>query len=596
MTASGRYSLGRVMLDPDSDALSGPGGKVHLEPRVTDFAVRLARRPGETVTREELIGEVWAGYPGADQSLTNAASKLRQALEKAGGDRELLETVPKRGYRLRQAASASGTGGESPGRRRTAIALPVVGLLVLAGLVLFDTDAPQGAENSIAVLAFEDLSPRGDHEYLSRGISEELLNLLTGVPGLRVVGRTSAFSFAGKDATIPEIGEQLNVNHVLEGSVRRSEDRLRITVQLLEAGQDRHLWSKTYEQPLDDVFAVQDRIATDVADELRVRLAGGTPAVRKTDRRTYALYLRAKFLFDRGSTADGERARSLLDQALQRDPDYVPALTLLALRAFRAEQFELAASTIDRVLQLDPANGLAHVYRAWGKLYFEKDSQAAVELVQAALTNARDDPQVLQLSGRLLRAVGLVDEAVVLSERAVERDPLCARCLYRLAHAYLYAGDLDAAETRIRRYIRIADGGWLTLGNILVLQGEPEAALAAYDKQSPPAGHEAYWLSGRAMAFHELGRRSEFDETMARLIEDWGECEPRAVARVNAWAGETDKAFKWLDRGIDDYFDALVANPFFRAVQDDPRWVELLERVGLGPEHRAELKLRIAVS
>lgn len=595
MASSGRYEMGPVTLDPSSDALSGPGGRIHLEPRVTDFAVRLARRAGEVVTREELIEDVWEGYPGADQSLTNAASKLRQALEEAGGNRQILETVPKRGYRLAEAVHVPATTGSSRLWRGTALALPAVVLLAIFALVYFGSDAPQEADNSIAVLAFEDLSPRGDHEYLSRGIAEELLNLLARVPGLRVVGRTSAFSFAEKDVTIPEIGEQLNVNHVLEGSVRRSGDRLRITVQLLEAGPDRHLWSETYEQPLDDIFAVQDRIATDVADELRVRLAGGTPAERTTDHRTYALYLRAKFLFDRGSTEHGEQARALLDQALERDPDYVPALTLLAPRAFRTGDVELARSTVDRILELDPGNGLAHVYRAWDKLYAERNPQAAVDLLQTALTYAPDDPEVLQLSGRLLRAVGLLDEAVAISERAVERDPLCARCLYRLADAYLYAGDLDAAETRIRRYTRIAEGGWITLGNILLLKGDPEAALAAYEKQRPPRGHEAYWLASRAMAFHELGRQSKFDETMARLIDDWGEREPRAVARAYAWAGETDKAFEWLDRGIDGYFDVLVANPFFHKLQDDPRWADLLAEEGLGPQDRANIDFAIDV-
>ncbi len=596
MTARGRYRVGLVTLDPARDALSGPGGRVHLEPRVTDFAVRLARQPGEVLTREELIEDVWGGYPGADQSLSNAASKLRRALEEAGGDREVLETVPKRGYRLREAQHIPGTKGGGRLWRRAALALPALVLLALVALFFFDPDAPREAGNSIAVLAFEDLSPQGDHEYLSRGIAEELLNMLARVPDLRVVGRTSAFSFAGKDVTIPEIGEQLNVNHVLEGSVRRSDDRLRITVQLLEADPDRHVWSETYEQPLDDIFAVQDRIASDVADELRVRLAGGTPAQRTTDHRTYALYLRARFLFDRGSTTNGEQARALLDKALERDPDYVPALTLLVPRAFRSGDLELARSTVERILELDPDNGLAHVYRAWDKLYAERKPQAAVDLLQTALTNAPDDPEVLQLSGRLLRAVGLFDEAVAVSERAVERDPLCARCLYRLAHAYLYAGDLDAAETRIRRYIRIAEGGWITLGNILLLKGDPEAALEAYDKQRPPRGHEAYWLASRAMAFHELERQAEFDETMVRLIDEWGEREPRAVARAYAWAGETDKAFEWLDRGIDGYFDVLVANPYFRKLQDDPRWAELLSGVGLGPQDRANIDLVINFS
>lgn len=596
MAASGRYRLGPVTLDAERNALSGPGGQVQLQPRVTDFVDYLARRAGEVVSREELIEQVWQSYPGADQSLTNAASKLRQALEEAGGDRETLETVPKRGYRLREAEPVIESARRGGAWRRGLPAFAAFVLLAFAGLFLFDRNAPPGAENSIAVLAFEDLSPLGDHEYLSRGIAEELLHLLAQVPELRVVGRTSAFSFADSDATIPEIGDQLNVNHVLEGSVRRSGDRLRITVQLLEAGPDRHLWSETYEQPLDDIFALQDRIANDVADELRVRLAGRTPPGRTTDHRTYALYLRAKFLFDRGSTTHGEQAMALLDQALERDPDYVPALTLLAPRAFRAGDLERARTTVETILELDPGNALAHVYRAWDRLYVEKNPQAAVQLLRTALTNAPDDPAVLQMSGRLLRAVGLFDEAVALSERAVERDPLCARCLYRLAHAYLYAGDLDAAETRIRRYTRIAEGGWITLGNIVLLKGEPEAALAAYDRQKPPDGHEAYWLSGRAMAFHALGRRSDFEETMARLIEEWGEREPRAVARAYAWAGEADKAFEWLGRGIDGYFDVLVGNPFFREIQDDPRWIRLLEGVGLSRETRQDIDLAIAVS
>ncbi len=595
MTASGRYRLGPVTLDAERDALSGPGGQVQLQPRVTDLVVFLVRRAGEVVTREELIEGVWESYPGADQSLTNAASKFRQALEQAGGDREMLETVPRRGYRLREAEPVFESAGHGVARHRR-LAIAAVMLLALVGLFLFDRNSPQDADNSIAVLAFEDLSPLGDHGYLSRGIAEELLHLLAQVPELRVVGRTSAFSFADSDATIPEIGDQLNVNHVLEGSVRRSGDRLRITVQLLEAGPDRHLWSETYEQPLDDIFALQDRIANDVADELRVRLAGRTPPGHKTDHRTYALYLRAKFLFDRGSTTHGEQAMALLDQALERDPDYVPALTLLAPRAFRAGDLELARTTIETILELDPGNALAHVYRAWDRLYAERNPQAAVQSLRTALTNATDDPEVLQLSGRLLRAVGLFDEAVAVSERAVERDPMCARCLYRLAYAYLYAGELDAAETRIRRYTRIAEGGWITLGDILLLKGEPEAALAAYDRQKPPDGHAAYWLAGRAMAFHELGRRSDFEETMVRLIEQWGEREPRAAARAYAWAGEADKAFEWLGRGIENYFDVLVGNPFFREVQDDPRWIRLLKRAGLDPDRRANLEFGIGVS
>jgi len=593
MSGDERYSLGTTRLDPASGMVSGPNGQVQLEPRVAELAVCLARRPGQVVSRNELIDAVWNGYPGADQSLTNAASKLRQALEAAGDSRATVETVPKRGYRLGVPVQPD----ESDGRRgRSRLVPALAGLSLLLVLVftlphIFESSNDSDIGNSIAVLAFEDLSPGGDHGYLSRGIAEEVLNLLAQVPDLRVVGRTSAFSFAGKDITISEIGEQLGVSHILEGSLRRQGDRLRITVQLLDAESDRHLWSETYQMRYDDIFAVQDRIATSVAEQMQLRLVGQAPTTPKTDYRTHALYLRARFLFDRGSTEAAEQAGQLLVQALTRDPDHVPSLRLLARHAFTMGKLDLARSTVERIHSLDPGDGIAHVFRAWVAFRSRRNPEAALESVETALLNAPNDPEVLRLSGRLLRAMGLFDEATAVLERAVQFDPLCARCVYSLAHAYLYNGDLDAAEVRIRRYVQIAEGGWITLGNILLLKGDPEAALAAYDNQKPPAGHEAWWLSGRAMAFADLGCSGEFKRTLDRLIETWEGRQPIALARVFAWTGETDRAFEWLAREPD--IDDLVGNPYFHKIRGDPRWRALLEAQGLIPIPRMVIDLEL---
>ncbi|KPK58033.1 MAG: hypothetical protein AMJ59_16815, partial [Gammaproteobacteria bacterium SG8_31] len=180
-------------------------------------------------------------------------------------------------------------------------------------------------DRSIAVLPFADMSPDKDQEYLSDGLSEELLNLLAKVPELRVASRTSAFSFKGKDVKIADVAAELNVAHVLEGSVRKAGNRVRITAQLIDAGTDVHLWSETWDRTLDDVFAIQDEIAANVVDELRVTLLGEAPTIEETDPEAYNLFLQARHLGRQGSGESMLRAVDLLKQVLAMDPDYVPA-------------------------------------------------------------------------------------------------------------------------------------------------------------------------------------------------------------------------------------------------------------------------------
>lgn len=574
------FKLGEVTVDPAKGEFSGPGGRVHVEPLVMEMLLYLARRQGELVTREALIGALWDAHPGADQSLSNTASKLRAALDAAGGDRAQLHTVPKRGFLLAGPVVAV-TGNR---RRRFAVANGIAAvLLAVAAAVALQFWAAERNETSLAVLAFDDLSPDGDYEYLAHGLAEDILGLLGSVPGLRVVGRTSSFAFDGTGATIPEIGRRLGVSHILEGSIRASDDKVRITVQLLEARRDEHLWTRTYERDLTNLFDMEDEAAADIAAQLKLELLPRLRQRPATDPETYALYLKARYLLDQGNSVKGKRGRGLLETVLERDPDYVPALTTAAGLAFGGGNYDRSEEALQKVLGLDPDNAVAYALLAWRRFMVEKDPSGAARLMEKALEGTPADTDVLLSASRFARSIGRFEEALALAQHAVERDPLCGRCLYALSQAYLAFGRLGDAESWLRRYQDVAEGGDLTLGNILLLRGDADAALSAYAKQEPPEGNEPAWLSGRAMALWSLGRHEEFEAVLARLSGDWGGEEPRLVARVHAWVGDRDAALEWLARDIDAYFDLVVPDPFFRELHDDPRWSELLRAYGLSP-------------
>lgn len=578
------FNIGEVTVDPARGEFVGPRGRVHVEPLVMDLILYLARRPGELVTREVLIQALWEAYPGADQSLSNTASKLRAALDAAGGDRAQLHTVPKRGFRLAGPVIAE----VKRRRRQVALASGIAALLLaVAAVVVFQFRDVNRDQISLAVLAFDDLSPAGDHEYLAHGLAEEILGLLGSVPRLNVVGRTSSFAFDGTGATIPEIGRRLGVSHILEGSIRASDDKVRITVQLLEARRDEHLWTRTYERELADLFATEDEVAADIAAQLKLELLPRLRQRPATDPETYALYLKARYLLDRGNMVQGKRGRGLLETVLERDPDYVPALTTAARLAGNDSRSE---ELLQRALTLEPDNPAAHAFLAWRRFKVETDPPGAARLMERALENPPASTDVLRFASRFSRSIGRFEEGLALAQLAVERDPLCGNCLYELSLVYLYSGRLKDAEYTIRRYHDVAGGGRITLGDILMLRGDADAALRAYAEQEPPVGHEGAWLTGQAMALYTLGRREEFDAVLAKLSGKWGEEAPCLVARVHAWAGDRDAAFEWLSRGIDACFHLLVGNPFFHELHDDPRWSELLRPFRLDPENLREIE------
>ena len=289
-------------------------------------------------------------------------------------------------------------------------------------------------ERSIAVLAFADMSPDGDQEYMSDGIAEEILNLLARVPDLRVISRSSAFAFKGKELSIPEIAARLNAAYILEGSVRKAGDEIRITAQLIEAGSDTHRWSETYDRKLENVFDIQDEIAAHVVEELKSALLGNTPKSQRVDEDTYTLVLRARYLWNRRAEGDEEQALELYQQAIAIDPDYAPAWTGLSVayavaalkeRMDKEEGLRLAREAVEKALQIDPDDAEARV-RLGQALARDGNWPAAAEHFKQAYAAEPNSPLTLGIMAQQAGRQGRIDEVVRLYDRAAAVDPLAS--------------------------------------------------------------------------------------------------------------------------------------------------------------------------
>ncbi|MBX6365553.1 MAG: tetratricopeptide repeat protein, partial [Gemmatimonadetes bacterium] len=322
------------------------------------------------------------------------------------------------------------------------------------------TAAPAAPLHSIAVLPFENLSTDKEQEYFADGISEDLLDLLTKVPALRVAARTSSFSFKGQHLEVPEIARRLNVANVLQGSVRWAGDRVRITAQLVRAADGYQVWSQIWDRKLGDVFQVQDEIASDVVKELRVTLLGAAaPQARETDPRAYALYLQARELGRGFSRESLLRSDSLYRQVLAIDPRYAPAWTELATNIVNEtgiigvlpneEGLRRARELAAKAVAIDPGYALAHAGLGY-LASLEGDLARAAREYERALALDSTDPRVLGNSTALLSSLGRVKEAIAVMEYVVEREPVNVTGLYNLGLHYLAAGRYDDAIARLR--------------------------------------------------------------------------------------------------------------------------------------------------
>jgi TolB-like protein/lipoprotein NlpI len=460
--------------------------------------------------------------------------------------------------------------------------------------------------NSIAVLPFVNMSDDEANEYFSDGISEELLNLLAKVPGLQVTSRSSAFSFKDKEFDIPAVARKLNVAHVLEGSVRKADDRVRITAQLIETRTDAHLWSSTYDRELDDIFAIQDEIAGTVVEQLKVTLLGDAPRSAQVDPEAYTLYLQARHLGRQYNAESLERSNELYQQSLAIEADIAGAWSGLATNYTNAvftgllssgEGYPLARAAAEKALAIDPAYAPAHANLGWITYGYDNDVAQAVKHYQRALELDPSNSYIIRSAAVLLSSLNRLDEAIVLGEYVTRLDPLVASGHHNLGTSYCRAHRWDEAVASHQAGLRLSPdflGGHYFMGVALLFGGEPAAALDAFAVEQD----DEYRVKGTALALHALGRQEESQARLAELKERWGEDWPTEVAHVYAYIGDADAAFEWLDRAIEKNEEGLseqFLQPFYQNLYTDARWQSFLENVGSSPERLSGIEFNVVL-
>jgi adenylate cyclase len=455
-------------------------------------------------------------------------------------------------------------------------------------------------EQSIAVLPFDNLSDDPTQDFFGLGIAEEMLNLLARIPELRVISRTSSFRLSEQGLDIPEIAERLDVANVLEGSVRVAGNKLRITAQLIEGATNSHIWSDTWDRELSDIFAIQDEIAAEIVRRLEILLSGEMPRSVRTDPVTYALTLEAREHDRPTSTADPYRGVELLRQALELDPDYVPALLQLNYFAWQIARYgehdtdemsRLERETYHHVVEIAPDDPEVVARRAWEAFEIEHDWPTAANLFERAVNLDPGNPRVLQWSSAYSHIIGRHDTAITLRRRQLSIDPLCVTCAFNLMRSNYAARRTDEALEWHRVFREMGgSGGYMTLGKIHLLRGEPELALQAYEKE------EDTFLkaTGEVMALHDLGREQEVRALLADLESEVERQDVVWLAEAAAWIGDVDGAFKWLEHHYEAdnyrYFFFHVYDPIFEKLHDDPRWLALRRKVNMSEQQLAAIE------
>ncbi len=461
------------------------------------------------------------------------------------------------------------------------------------------------AEKSIAVLPFVNMSSDKDQEFFSDGISEELLNLLAKVPQLQVAARTSSFSFKGKPVEISEIAKKLHVANVLEGSVRKSGDQVRITAQLIRAAEGYHLWSDTYDRKLDDIFKIQDEIAGEVVKQLKVTLLGAAPAVRQTDPKAYALYLQARQLSRQATPESFTQSDALLKQALEIDPLYAPAWNSVASNFINRvsmalmpvnEGFAAAREACEKALAIDPSYARPHTGLGWIAMS-NNDFVRAAKHFERALALDPSDTSVLGDSAVFLQKLGRLPEALALMEAVLRRDPVNVTALFNLAGTQAMAGQFDAAIASYRSVLNLSPnrgGAHSQLAFTLLHKGDASAALAEIEQEK----NEIMPLVCLPVVYHALGRKAESDAALAALIAKLEKEASYNIAAVYAFRGEADQAFQWLDKAVqyqDGGLSDIATERLFNKIRSDPRWLPFLRKIGMAPEQLAKIQFKVTL-
>ena len=623
-------------LDTANHLLWRSGDRVPLAPKAFDVLAYLVEHAGQLVTQDEILETLWSETYVNPEVLRKYILEIRRALGDRPDNSMFIETVPKRGYRfvapvleesaaepivaatssaIEESATEENTRStgapleekSSSGRYRVWMlaVLPVLAVLAVAAIVGQHfrvarnvTNASSVRNTSIAVLPFADMSAAKDQEYFSDGLAEQLINDLAKVSGLKVVGRSSAFQFKGRNEDLREVGRKLGVANVLEGSVRRDGNHVRITAELIKADDGFQLWSQTYDREIKDIFGVEDEIAQATTEALRLKLLGGNvqpvaPTLRSANPEAYEAYLQAEFFSGRGlNKEDLDKALAYSDTAIKLDEKYGPAWALRAsVQNMMAESglidppegFREARDDAERAIALDPTLASAHLALAGTQISCDWDWEAANTSITQAAALEPGSVEVLRIRSYRSRVLGNLDQAITLSEQAVALDPLNANSYSGLGYLLYVAGRYNEAQAALQKTQDLnpqATYFHLTRGKILIAEGKPQQALAEIEKEPSDVNK----FTGQALAYYALGREQDSNAALAALIANYDTLAADQIAQVYAYRGQCDKSFEWLERAYeqrDPGLPEIKSNPLFKNLRNDPRYTELLKKMRL---------------
>jgi serine/threonine-protein kinase len=468
------------------------------------------------------------------------------------------------------------------------------------------------AQNSIAVLPFANISADEENEYFCDGLADELLNALSKVDKLKVAARTSAFSFKGKNARVSEIGEKLGVKSVLEGSVRKSGNRLRISVQLVNAADGFHLWSERYDREFKDIFALEDEIALSVTEALKVTLLGRErSAVLKhyTDNaEAYEMFLKGRY-YHYKYTADGwKRAIEFFGKAAEIEPNYAPAYAAMTsswgfLWFFGLVSSESAGPTVRetaaRALKIDDGLAEAHLSSAIINFFHDREWRKAEDDFKRAVELDPRNAEAISFYSMFLAFEERLDEAIELSKQSLSIDPLSPLLNMNAGWTYFTAGLMDEARLQVTKMIEIRPefyGAYWLKGAIYVVEGKYEAAIDELKKGVSLGGHQTV-LADLGSAYGLAGRKEEAEAVLNQLLEMRREDYASAicVARVYSRLGDNEKAIEWLEKAFEEKngemlflkneIEGAADNDPLGSLGTDPRVISIFTKMNLPKEN-----------
>jgi TolB-like protein/DNA-binding winged helix-turn-helix (wHTH) protein/Flp pilus assembly protein TadD len=648
-TSARLYEFGDFRLDTAKRVLRRlDGTTVPLTPRVFETLLYMVEHHDTVLDKERLIEAVWPDSIVEENNLSQNISTLRRIFGETPGSHSYIVTVPGRGYRFvaevsdrtgNGSANVNGEQGTGPtlaenrteaatvkGRRRLpgrtggTLAVAVLGVIALTAAFLARGPSVRWPEKhkiakappapssgtmtdtvrSIAVLPFENLSGNPENAYFTDGIQEEILMRLAKIADLKVVSRTSTVRYKRSPENLREIATQLGVANVLEGSVQRTADRVHVNVQLIKAASDTHLWAEAYDRKLTDIFAVESDIAKTIADTLQAKLTGSEQnaiAAQPTENtEAYQLYLRGRYLWNRRTGENLQKALAYFEQAAEKDPHYALAYAgiadscvLIPIYAAGTPQDYLprARACAQKAVELDDTLAEAHTSLAYVFFYDFENAQSVKEFERAISLNPNYAMAHLWYGLGPLSAMGEFERAIAEEKRALELDPISPIINADLGTVYTLARRYDEAIAQLRDTVEMNPqfyGGHRCLGWALELKGATGEAIAEYHKAFE-LSDDPMMLAMLAHAEASIGKQNQARQILGQLTE---EAKARyvpayAFAVIYLALGEKDHALDWLEQAARDhdgfYTNLIKVEPFLDPLRGDPRFETLVSRI-----------------